>query len=89
MVKVPSEVKRQQLGREEPNVPDYYDPERLDGWKGICRFLGIGKSQFYDKLRWDMDAAGIIFYRKRGKVKQELFTYKRLVMNFMIKRRRI
>jgi hypothetical protein len=37
-----------------------------------------------------MDAAGIIFYRpKKSKVQQQIFTYKRLVMNFMIKRRRI
>lgn len=69
---------------------EYYDTERLDGARGICKFLGISSSIFYERLRWDMDAAGIIFYRpKKSKVPQQLFTYKRLVMNYMIKRRRI
>ena len=86
----PKAVKKLRLHDPERIKAEYFDIERLDGAKQICKFLGIGKSVFYSRLRWDMDAAGIIFYRPRGcKVRPQLFTYKRLVMNYMIKRRRI
>jgi hypothetical protein len=87
---LPSKAVRHLQLDSKQRLEDYYDHERLDGWRGICKFLGISRSVFYERLRWDMDAAGIIFYRpKKSKVQQQIFTYKRLVMNFMIKRRRI
>lgn len=86
----PKAVRKLQLDDPKRIEAEYLDVERLDGAKGISKFLGISVSVFYDKLRWDMEAAGIIFYRpKRSKLPQQLFTYKRLVMNYMIKRKRI
>jgi hypothetical protein len=80
-------------GKEAPwrkNLPEAYkSDERLDGAWDICKFLGIGHTKFYTKIAPEMREAGVLFTRKHRhgshKVKAQLFTYKRLVLAWLIK----
>jgi hypothetical protein len=68
---------------------EYKSDERLDGAWDICKFLGISHAKFYQKIAPEMREAGVLFRRKhrqgRHKVRSQLFTYKRLVLAWLIK----
>jgi hypothetical protein len=78
-----------ELGKE---IASFYDhDERLDGADAIANYLGISPSYFWKKLRWAMDESGIIFYRPKSMKtkKRGIFTYKRLVLSWLMKRKQL
>ena len=58
--------------------------ERLDTIRDIARYLGVSESYFYAKIRDKMDYSGILFTRGRPGGHRMIFTYKRLVLAWLI-----
>lgn len=63
---------------------DDYDGERLDTCKAIARYLGVSESYFYAKVKHRMDHMGILFTRPKPGGHRVTFTYKRLVLIWLI-----
>lgn len=68
------------------DIERLYEPERLDGVKEICRFIGISAWYYTRNLRAEFEDAGILLRQKRKMSKAvKIFTYKRLVIATLIK----
>lgn len=67
---------------------DFIHEERLDGNAEICRYLGVSSSVFSGRIKAKMDEANILFQRESGrsgrKIKSAYFTYKRLVLIWLM-----
>lgn len=84
-------VKLRVLTQEE--VEKYRHEERLDGGRDIAHFLGIARETWDRRYKQDMHNSGILFERSAFKtrppaslVHSKWFTYKRLVISWLMKR---
>ena len=74
-------------------VKKYKHEERLDGNFEIANYLGISEFTFKNKYRKQMHEAGILFVRSAFRarspsagIQSKYFTYKRLVIGWLMKR---
>ncbi len=65
------------------------EDERLDTCRDIARYLGVSESYFYGKIRDKMDDTGILFTRGRPGGHRMIYTYKRLVLAWLVMSRDI
>lgn len=74
------------------DVKKYKHEERLDYPSEIANYLGISEDWYRKRYQPELLAAGILFRRSgygRGgmrKIRAKYFTYKRLVIGWLIKR---
>ncbi|MHC4310904.1 MAG: hypothetical protein ACYSW3_00350 [Planctomycetota bacterium] len=78
--------------QEDGKLDLYIHDERLDGLREMARFLGVSDRHFHAKILPKMKDAGIIFRRRTGydqctrtRIKAKYFTYKRLIIAFLMK----
>lgn len=58
--------------------------DRLDTAQEIAKFLGISRSYFNDKVKQRLEESGILFTRPGYYGKSVYYTYKRLLMAWLI-----
>ncbi len=79
------------LAKELDDFRQFVHDSRLDGAAEISRFLGIGQTTFYTRVKKEMLKSGVLFRRKHpggsAKITTDYFTYKELVFAWLIKRK--
>jgi hypothetical protein len=58
--------------------------ERLDTTAEIAKFLGVSRSYFNEKVKHRLESSGILFTRPGYYGKSVFYTYKRLLMAWLI-----